>query len=252
MTGKLNRRRFLGLAGAGSILPFLPQHSFSMTSSDSHSGIRILFQGDSITDGNRGRSADPNHILGHGYAFSIASTLGAKYPRRNLSFLNRGVSGDTVEAIKSRWKPDALDLKPDVISILAGINDVYFRIKDGKTNEPSATATNLRSLLSETKAALPNARLVLCEPFILPVGMVNENRALWEAEVAALQKEFPKIAAEYQCIYVRFQSMFTNAVKNASAEYWIWDGIHPTYNGHGLMANEWLKTVGKEIELLKA
>ena len=86
-------------------------------------GARILFQGDSITDGNRGRSADPNHILGHGYVFIIAAKYGAAFPELKLDFLNRGVSGNTVLDLEKRWQKDTLDLKPDVLSILIGVND---------------------------------------------------------------------------------------------------------------------------------
>jgi lysophospholipase L1-like esterase len=86
-------------------------------------GTRILFQGDSITDGNRGRSLDPNHILGHGYAFLIAARFGAMLPERTLTFLNRGISGNTVADLSARWTKDTLDLKPDLLSILIGIND---------------------------------------------------------------------------------------------------------------------------------
>src|SRR3954470_23665676 len=87
-------------------------------------GARILFQGDSITDGNRGRSLDPNHILGHGYAFIVAAKYGSQYPKRHLTFLNRGVSGNTVADLTKRWDKDTIDLKPDVLSILIGINDL--------------------------------------------------------------------------------------------------------------------------------
>ena len=86
-------------------------------------GARILFQGDSITDGNRGRTADPNHILGHGYAFILAAKFGAAFSGAKLEFFNRGVSGNTVLDLEKRWQRDTLDLKPDVLSILIGVND---------------------------------------------------------------------------------------------------------------------------------
>ena len=86
-------------------------------------GSKILFQGDSITDGNRGRSTDPNHILGHGYVFIIAAKYGAAFPERNLDFMNRGISGNTVLDLEKRWQKETLDLKPDVLSVLIGVND---------------------------------------------------------------------------------------------------------------------------------
>jgi lysophospholipase L1-like esterase len=87
-------------------------------------GNTILFQGDSITDGNRGRGLDPNHILGHGYQFIIAAKFGGRLPSRHLSFLNRGVSGNTVADLQKRWEKDTLALKPDILSILIGVNDL--------------------------------------------------------------------------------------------------------------------------------
>ena len=83
----------------------------------------ILFQGDSITDGNRGRTEDPNHIHGHGYVYLIASYLGANFPENNWVFYNRGVSGNTVVRLAERWRTDTLDLHPDVLSIMIGAND---------------------------------------------------------------------------------------------------------------------------------
>jgi lysophospholipase L1-like esterase len=111
-------------------------------------GARVLFQGDSITDGNRGRSSDPNHILGHGYAFVLAARFGEEFAERRLVFLNRGVSGDTVTNLVRRWKTDTLDLQPDVLSILIGINDL-FRGVGVEEYERS-----LDALLAETRAAL--------------------------------------------------------------------------------------------------
>jgi lysophospholipase L1-like esterase len=83
----------------------------------------LLFQGDSITDGNRGRNQDPNHILGHGYVFLIGARNGAALPEKNLTFLNRGISGNTVQELARRWRQDTLDLQPDLLSILIGVND---------------------------------------------------------------------------------------------------------------------------------
>ncbi|MCF0233936.1 MAG: hypothetical protein HUK22_03035, partial [Thermoguttaceae bacterium] len=120
----------------------------------------VLFQGDSITDGARGRSADPNHILGHGYAFAIASELGGDRPEMNWTFVNRGVSGDTLVQLKNRWENDALALKPDVLSILIGVNDVA-------RGEETADEYRERydALLAQTREALPNVLLVIVEPF---------------------------------------------------------------------------------------
>lgn len=119
-----------------------------------HEGNRILFQGDSITDMNRGRSADPNHILGHSYAFIIAAKYGATLPERHLTFINRGVSGNKVSDLAGRWKNDTLDLKPD-LSILIGVNDLNGGVPVDQYEE------QYDQLLAQTVKALPNVRLVL-------------------------------------------------------------------------------------------
>lgn len=120
---------------------------------------RILFQGDSITDGNRGRTADPNHILGHGYQFIVSAKFGALYPERRLIFLNRGISGNTVADLAARWQNDAIALAPDVLSILIGINDMSRGVPVDTYEE------QLDRLRADTVEKLPNVKLVLGEPF---------------------------------------------------------------------------------------
>ncbi len=194
------------------------------------SGARILFQGDSITDGNRGRSADPNHILGHGYVFITAARHGAAFPSDRLDFMNRGISGHTVLDLEKRWKTDTLDLKPDILSVLIGVNDdargvpldQYERVYD--------------ALLAQARAANPALKLVLCEPFVKHEGPIGDGIVKRQAIVAALAKK-------YGAALVRFQKIFDEASKTAPADYWIWDRVHPTYRGHQLMADEWERVV---------
>ena len=144
-------------------------------------GARILFQGDSITDGNRGRSADPNHILGHGYAFIISAKFGAAFAARELDFMNRGVSGNTVRELQKRWQKDTLELKPDVLSILIGVND---QSHDVPLDEYERTYDEL---ITQARTANPKLRLVLCEPFTLPVGKRKDGYEAWRAGIQARQ-----------------------------------------------------------------
>lgn len=195
---------------------------------------RILFQGDSITDGNRGRNDDPNHILGHGYCFIIAAKFGALLPERRLTFLNRGISGNTVESLAARWQQDTLDLKPDVLSILVGINDQGVPLdKYEQTYD---------KLLVDARAANPALRLVLCEPFYLPKDGRKEGDPR-DRDVQQRQAIVAKLAEKHHAALVKFQHVFDEACKRAPAQYWVWDAIHPTYSGHQLMADEWVKTV---------
>jgi lysophospholipase L1-like esterase len=199
---------------------------------------RILFQGDSITDGNRGRSADPNHILGHGYVFIIAAKHGAGFPELRLDFLNRGCSGNTVLELEKRWQKDTLDLKPDLLSVLIGVND------SARAMPVDQFEQVYDKLLADAKAAKANIRFVLCEPFTLPVGGRKNNWETWSSVVNKHRQAVARLAEKHHAAFVRFQRVFDNACKRAPADYWIWDGIHPTYSGHQLMADEWQRTVG--------
>lgn len=209
---------FQGLAAAAEPIPaFTP-------------GARILFQGDSITDGNRGRSADPNHILGHGYAFIIAAKYGAAFPETKLDFMNRGVSGNTVLDLEKRWVKDTLDLKPDILSILIGVND------NGKNVPLDQYEQIYDKLILDAKAANPKIKLVLGEPFVKPVATINEG-------IIKRQEIVARLAKKHGAALVHYQKIFNDATQRAPADYWIWDNVHPTYRGHQLMADEWERVV---------
>jgi lysophospholipase L1-like esterase len=191
---------------------------------------RILFQGDSITDGNRGRSADPNHILGHGYVFLIAARHGAAFPEAKLEFINRGVSGNTVLDLEQRWQADTLDLKPDLLSILIGVND------HGKGVPLAQYEEVYDRIITAAKTANPKLKLVLGEPFVKPAGTVDED-------IHRRQEIVARLARKHGAALVHFQSVFDEAAKKAPADYWIWDNVHPTYRGHQLMTDEWERVV---------
>ncbi len=193
-------------------------------------GARILFQGDSITDGNRGRTADPNHILGHGYVFIIAARHGAAFPEASLDFMNRGVSGNTVLDLQKRWHEDTLDLKPDILSVMIGVND------DAQGVPLDRYEQVYDQLLADARAANPKLKPVLCEPFVKHSGPVPDSIVHRQAVVA-------RLARKYGAAVVRFQHVFDEATKRAAADYWIWDTVHPTYRGHQLMADEWERVV---------
>ena len=200
-------------------------------------GSRILFQGDSITDGNRGRSDDPNHILGHGYVFVIAARYGAAFPELGLDFMNRGTSGNGVADLAARWQADCLGLHPDIVSILVGVNDNLFKLPVADFER------DYDALLARTVAADPKVKLVLCTPFSLPVGARKVDFATWYAGIRARQDIVERLAAKYHAALVRLQPVFDEACRCAPAEHWIWDGVHPTYSGHELIADEWIRVV---------
>lgn len=200
----------------------------------------IVFIGDSITDGGRARTGnDYNHTMGQSYPFILSSTLGNRLAERDLTFINRGISGNTVTDLRARWQSDVLDLKPDVLSILVGVNDSLFA--KGETFEQFEPIYD--QLLHDTLAALPNTHIVLGEPFLLPVGKFKDNYAANLAEVKKRQDVVARLAAKYKLPLIRYQAAYNEACKRAPADHWSWDGVHPHYAGHALMADEWLKTV---------
>jgi lysophospholipase L1-like esterase len=219
-----------GSAAAQAPLGFLKAHEV------------VLFQGDSITDGGRQRTgSDYNHIMGQDYGYILAAEIGAESPERGLVFVNRGISGNRVPDLEARWGEDTLALKPRLLSILIGVNDLLV------TRERAVTAEQFEAgydkLLAETVAALPGTKIVLGEPFLLPVGKQKAAYADNLVEMKKRQAAVERLGAKYHLPVVHYQRAFDAALAKAPAEHWSWDGVHPTYAGHGLMAREWLTTV---------
>ncbi|MEI7909244.1 MAG: SGNH/GDSL hydrolase family protein [Verrucomicrobiota bacterium] len=215
-----------------------------------HQNDVIEFQGDSITEGGRQREgSDYNHIMGQDYAYIIAAQIGALYPERNLTFLNRGISGNTVIDLAARWQYDTLDLKPHFLSILIGVNDLMFPNAKGESVAQYEQVYD--QLLADTLAALPNTKIVLGQPFLLPTanphGWPNlKDKATFAAKMLELkpyQDAVTRLAKKYHLPQVLYQAAFDEACRKAPPEHWSWDGVHATYAGHGLMVQEWLKTV---------
>lgn len=214
-------------------------------------GLKILFQGDSITDGNRSRNNDWNHVMGHGYAYLIASRFWYNQPGKKFEFYNRGISGNKITDLAMRWKDDAIDIQPDILSILIGVNDVSYFIAGDERYSAGNYEKDYNTLISRTKKELPEVRLVLCEPFILPVGNIKDNWSIWHPEIQKRQDIVKKLAFNYDAVFVGLQEPFNKACNKAPADYWIWDGVHPMPAGHELIARQWIRKAGREISFLK-
>ena len=204
-----------------------------------HKGDVVLFQGDSITDGGRQRTGnDYNHIMGQDYAYLLAATIGYNSPERNLVFVNRGNGGETVVDLTARWDTDTIAINPALLSILIGVNDT---LSEKKAYSLAKYEETYDALLARTVAALPKTRIILGEPFVLPVGKRVATYASDLAEVKKRQEVVERLGAKYHLPVIHYQRAFDEACKKAPADHWSWDGVHPTYAGHGLMAAEWLK-----------
>jgi lysophospholipase L1-like esterase len=162
-------------------------------------------------------------------------------PGANLKIFNRGISGDKVYQLADRWQNDCLDIKPNVLSILVGVNDFAHVFKHGYQGTLEKYESDYRALLKRTKEALPAVRLVIGEPFVLNVGLVDDT---WIEPLGKYRAAARRVADEAGAVFVPYQTMFDAAVKVAAPEHWAPDGVHPSPNGAALMAHWWLKAVG--------
>lgn len=204
----------------------------------------ILFQGDSITDAGRGK--EDTSFLGAGYPRLVESELGYKHPNEYL-FQNRGVSGNRILDVYARIVKDILNIKPDYMSILIGVNDVWHGLdwQNGTGAERFEKVYDI--LLTELKNELPELKIMILEPFVLK-GTATDNRKdqpeRWDkfsSGVFELAKIAKKLSVKHNLKFVALQCKFDEATKSAPPSYWLADGVHPTAKGHELIKREWIR-----------
>lgn len=200
-------------------------------------GETVLFQGDSITDAGRDRATGDS--LGGGYAMMISAWLSAAHPERAITFLNRGISGNRVVDLRGRWKEDCLDLKPNWVSILIGVNDTWRRYDSNDPTSAEEYERGYREVLDRTTKDL-KATPVLLEPFLLHVSPeVRRMREDLDPKIEVVRK----LAKEYQVRLVPTDVLFGEACAHRPAEFWAADGVHPSPAGHALIAQAWIRAV---------
>jgi lysophospholipase L1-like esterase len=259
----ISRSRFIVTAGLTAMLT--PRAALAKSPADDYEvtenqkGMVFVFQGDSITDGNWGQVCDAqrnytdgNHILGHGYVFAVAARIGMDFPRAGFVFHNRGMGGHKVSDLEKRWDTDTLALKPDVLSILAGINDAgaVFR-KNSDAYDVETFKKKYCGLLQQCKDANPDILFVLGMPFMYPVGIHKEQWDFWSRETPLRAEAVREIAKEFDAILIDYPAMFEKATQLAPIEHWTWDGCHPSVFGHELMAREWIRQAGTRLTFLQ-
>lgn len=230
----------------------------------------VLFSGDSITDGNRGKSMDCNHIMGHGYQYIIASRLALDNAESRPKFINKGYSGENAYDLLKKWQTDVLDNKPTVLSILVGVNEGGYGYFNGLTPDEAKERyeTNLRAILELTRKELGDIKIILCEPFYCPLDKSDysykftphpdgvegpfkrpdsndpEDSVTYRIEVnEKIRAVAPKIAEDFGCIFVPLYDKIYEQAERSRMEYFIWDGTHPSIAGHMLISEEWLKAM---------
>lgn len=249
-TNSIDRRKMLQstaiAAGIAAAFKASPACLASATAPSLTEGSVILFQGDSITDAGRERKTEANannaRTLGNGYPVLIGSELLNEHANLKLQVYNRGISGHKVPDLDKRWQKDCIDLKPTVLSILVGVNDIWHKLNGRYDGTVETYKTGFAALLKKTQDALPDTTIVVCEPFALRCGAVNDS---WYPEFDERRAAAKEVAQAAKTIWVPFQTMFDEAIAaGTEPQYWAGDGVHPTLAGHSLMAKTWRRVVG--------
>ncbi|GAA4206323.1 SGNH/GDSL hydrolase family protein [Actinocatenispora rupis] len=199
-------------------------------------GSRVLFTGDSITDAARDR-ANERH-LGGGYAMIAAALHRARHPERGVTFGNRGISGRRVRDLRAAWDEETVAPRPDVVSVLIGVNDTMRRYRRGEPTTVEEFERDYRDIVG--RAAEFAGTVVLVEPFLTPV---SEEQRAWRDDLDPKIAVVHKVAADHATLLVRADTLFTARAATTGPEYWCPDGVHPTPAGHALLAEEWLRVV---------
>ena len=204
----------------------------------------IIFQGDSITD--CGRNREDITSIGVGYAHLVKGQLGYEHPEK-YEFINKGINGNRIVDVYGRIKSDIINLKPDYMSLLIGVNDVWHELDrcDGVSAEKFEEIYDM--LIEEILEALPNIKIMILEPFVLEAlattaTEVNPERwNYFRTEISLRAAAARRIAEKYGLTFVELQNKFDYVCKQAPASYWLRDGVHPTPMGHWIIKNEWIK-----------
>lgn len=196
--------------------------------------MRILFQGDSITDCSRGNG------LGMGYALLSSAAITKDGTAHEC--INRGVSGHRVVDLLARWRRECTNLKPDYMSILIGVNDVWHELNDNPNGVDAVLFEKVYDLILElTFQHCPAMTVVLMEPYLLHGPATDENWDVFNGEVSLRRAAVRRLAKKYNLNTIPLQDIFDDAIQNvAPASHWSSDGVHPTPAGHALIAEHWV------------
>ncbi len=213
--------------------------------------MKILFFGDSITDAARAKEKTyvPALDLGCGYVQQVAGRLIERSPV-DYEFVNTGIAGNRVVDLYARVQSGVWDHKPELVSILIGINDVWHETERTYGVEPTRFERVYRMLIEETMQKLPGVKILLCEPFMLETGViVKEWNAFCNTHVYA--EIVAKLAKEYGLYFLPLQEKINEAAAKYGKEVILFDGVHPAPAGAVLIASEWLKLFEKIEEDMK-
>lgn len=200
--------------------------------------MKVLFFGDSITDGGRYRGHPGTYGYGTSYPIMVAEALYQE--DYNNVVLNYGCGGDRITNLIERKETDLFDHKPDVVTILIGVNDVWHKLNYGTGTPLDKWEKIYRELLDEIRSRLPNTRIILMEPFFLSGDATNQFGEAFN-EVYDYAKKAKELAKEYGLEFVELQEKFVELAKRIGNKKALYDGVHPDILGAVLIKDEWLK-----------
>lgn len=209
-------------------------------------GTTILFQGNSITDAGRDRSryyANNMSGMGNGYVYQIVAQIQAHHPGDHIKCYNRGISGNKVYQLAARWEEDCLQIQPQVLSILIGVNDFWHTLRSDYEGTPETFNNDLRALLKRTQETIPGIKIILGEPFAVTGGSAITSE--WQDNFPPYQRIVKEVASEFNASFIPYQQVFDQALEQAPASHWCPDGVHPSIAGAFLMKEAWLEAFHK-------
>ncbi len=161
-----------------------------------------------------------------------------------MLFVNRAVSGDRSVSLYERIKADILNVKPDYISILIGVNDVWHELSDNPNGVSDEKYFRVYSMLiEEIKEELPDVKIFILEPFVLKASATEGSWDYFRSEVEKRAASAKRIAEKYGLIFIPLQEKFDKAATLAEPSFWLADGVHPAPAGHELIKRELLKAL---------
>ncbi len=208
--------------------------------------IKYLFQGDSITDADRNRDRDDNPGLGYGYPLLVAADY-MKNKKGEFEFFNRGVSGDKIVDVYARIKEDIINLKPDMMSILVGVNDIWHELNEQNGVDAEKYEKVYTMLIEEILEALPEIKIIILEPFVLKGSGTERYYDVFRPELLKRAAAAKRIADKFNLSFVPLQNIFDEASADGDTAYWLADGVHPTAAGHQIIKEELSKAIDSMI-----
>lgn len=186
--------------------------------------VKILFQGDSITDA--GRDRNDIHNLGNGYPKYAAAALRQAHPEIEFEFVNLGISGNQTKDLQARIQADFVDIQPDIVSIMIGINDVWHHASDRSWIPHDVFEERYRSVLQAVKDHT-HAKIMIIEPFLIPVA----DKLFFREDLAPKIEIVRKLAREYADVFMPTDGLLHAAFIGKEPTWFAADGVHPTANG---------------------